>query len=87
VRPDEIEEIAEAAAEKAVGKMMFNLGWDVSTNQAVEKVRADVAHVRMQREACETVKRHGLKTTITILGTFLVSVVGYLVMTFKGGGH
>jgi hypothetical protein len=82
---EEIESIAESAAEKAVAKCMFSLGIKVSTEESIEKFRADMAHVREQRETCEMVKKHGWKTAVTVAGTFFVSVVGYLVMTFKGG--
>lgn len=81
----EIEAIAEAAADKAVTKCMFNLGLDMSDNDAILKARDDMAHIRKQREACESVKRHGMKTAITAAGTVAVGILSYVVLLLRGG--
>lgn len=81
---DEIQSIAEAAAEKAVAKMMFNLGIDVEDNDGVERAREYMRHLRRQYEACETVKRHGLKTFITAFSTVAMGVVGYIISLIRG---
>lgn len=82
--PEEIKDIAEAAAEKAVAGMMFNLGLRVGDEESVLRARALMTHLGKQYDACETVKRHSLKTFLSAIGTVAASIVGYLVM-MRGG--
>jgi hypothetical protein len=83
----DIENIAEAAAEKAVAKMLFSLGIDTSTPEAILQERKDKEHVRSTREACDSIKRQSLKTIITAAGTVIISLLGYVVLMFQRGGH
>jgi hypothetical protein len=76
---EEMHAIAEEAAEKTVAKMLLALGVDASDPEAVIAMQNDFRHLRAWREASDTVKRHSLKTAVSVLVT---GAVAYLLVFF-----
>ena len=74
---DEIEDLAEnaaeKAAEKAMGKFLLALGLDTTDGAGVLRAQALMLHLANQYDACQTVKRHGLKTAVVTIVTALAA--------------
>lgn len=77
---------ADAAADKAVRRMLIALGIDTTDAEAIIAMQSDFRHLRAWREASDTVKRHSLKTAVSVLVT---GAVAYLLVFFglKAAGH
>ena len=82
---EEVKEVASEAADAAVMRMLLALGVDASDPEAVIAMQSDFRHLRAWREASDTVKRHSLKTAVSVLVT---GAVAYLLVFFglKGVG-
>lgn len=76
----EVEDISERAAEKAVQKTLLTIGMDTADPDAVLMLQADFRHLRQWRESIETVKKQSLKTAI---GVIVTGVLGYLLVAFS----
>lgn len=68
--------VAEAAAEKAVIKAFTALGIPAADPL---KAQAIFLHLERQYDACETIKRHSLKTAVTVITT---AIAGYVLLAF-----
>ena len=77
---EEINELAERAADEAVKRMLLALGIDATNPQAILEAQADHRFVRSWRESTEAVKQKAIRTAVGVLVT---GVVGYLVVFFK----
>lgn len=80
VTPEQIQSIADQAAEKAVVKAFTGLG--IPAGDPL-KAQALFLHLNRQFEACQTIKQHSLKTAIGILITAMTAYV-LLAFGFKG---
>ena len=78
-RPEEIELLAERAADKAIQRFFQVLGVDASDPIEMQK---DFAHLRSWRQAIEQTKSHTLTAAIGIILTGIAGAV-WAVMTHK----
>ena len=76
---DEFEEVvdhaAERAAEKAMSKFMLALGLDTTDGPGVLRAQALMQHLANQYDACQTVKKHSLKSAVGMLVTAIAAYV------------
>ena len=77
----EIDEIASAAADKAVEKTFLLLGVNLSDTDEIKALKADLHHLRAWRESVNTVKNKAIGTAVTVIVT---GALGYLWLVFKG---
>lgn len=77
---DEIREIAEEAADKAVRKMFLAFGLDLADPKEIIAFQDDLRHVRVWRESTEAAKRHALKT---VIGVLITGALGYIALLFQ----
>ena len=80
VTRDEIQYIADEAAEKATNKMLMALGIPATDPL---KAQAIFLHLERQYDACQTVKQHSIKTAVGIVTTAIIAYV-LLAFGFKG---
>lgn len=80
---EEIEAIAEAAAEKAVTRTLLAIGIDASDAEAITARQADFRHLRRWRTASEAVPHWTFKAIVTTLAT---GAAGYLLLWFGWRG-
>lgn len=80
VTRDEIQNIADEAAEKATAKMLVALGIPA---QDPLKAQAIFLHLERQYDACVMVKEKSLKTAVGVVTTAIVAYV-LLAFGFKG---
>lgn len=80
--PSEIDDIATAAAEKAVTKTFLTMGVDIADPKDLKALQLDFQHLRAWRESVHTVKNKAIGTAVTVIVT---GVLGYLWLAFKGG--
>lgn len=78
---DDVNKVAEEAAERAIGKMFLALGVDVSDPKAVIKFQDDLRFLDRWRESTEAVKR---KALLTAVGVMVAGAIGYLLLAFRG---
>lgn len=76
---EEMREVAEEAADKALIKFMLALGIDATNPQAIIEAQAHMNHLRRNYDACQTVQKHGIKWAV---GTVLTSIAGYVLIAF-----
>jgi hypothetical protein len=84
---DDIADISEDAANKALAKFMLALGYNVEEPSDILRLQAQFRHLSNQYEACKVVTNIGIKTAVT---TVLTALGAYLVMWFgwpKLPGH
>ena len=79
---DEIETVAEEAADKAIHRLFLTVGIDVTDPKAVIAFQDDLRHVRRWREATQTAQQHALRTAIGVLVT---GAMGWLAIIFYRG--
>jgi hypothetical protein len=79
---DDIEAIAEEAADKAIHRLFLTLGIDVTDSKDVIALQADLKHVRVWRESTKTVKDHALRTAI---GVIVAGGLGWIGLLFWKG--
>lgn len=65
----EVEQIADAAARRAVHELLATLGIDVTDVDALRQMQADMLFLRAWRESAEAVKRKALLTAIGVVVT------------------
>jgi TRAP-type mannitol/chloroaromatic compound transport system substrate-binding protein len=82
--PAEVQNVAEAAARKAVAEMLLMLGVDASDPKAIKEMQRDFAYVRSWRESVVTVRSAGLKAAVTVLVT---GALGAVLLYLQGRGH
>ncbi len=75
--PQEVSDIAEGAAERAIQKMPLTIGMDTVDADAVLNLQADFRHLRQWRESIDTVKKQSLKAAI---GVVVPGVIGWIVV-------
>ena len=76
----EFQEIAEAAAERAVQKTFLAIGVDIIDSESVIKMQADFHHLRVWRESTEAVKQRAL---LTCIGVVVAGILGYAALLFS----
>lgn len=76
---EEIKQAVREATQAALVDALFMFGIDVSTPEAIQNFRKDMAHTRECRESVEQVKKKGLLTAVTVL---VVGILGYLALPF-----
>lgn len=76
---EEIRDIAEAAADKAVQKTLLAIGVNASDPEQILEMQADFLHLRRWRQSTETVKKRALLTAISVIVT---GTLGYLWLLF-----
>jgi hypothetical protein len=76
VTPEQMQAIADQAAEKAVVKAFTTLG--IPAADPI-KAQALFMHLNRQFEACQTIKQHSLKTAI---GTLITAITAYVLLAF-----
>lgn len=69
----DIEAVAEAAADKAVGKVFSLLGVDITDQAQLNEFRADLVHARKMRHLWE---RGGFRIFMVMLSLTVVGAVG-----------
>lgn len=74
---DEIQQIADAAADAAVARTLVALGIDADDPL---EMQADFLHLRNWRKSTEAVKR---KALLTAVGVIVTGAIGYLLVAFK----
>lgn len=79
---DDIESIAEEAADKAIHRLFLTLGIDMTDTKEVIALQSDLKHVRAWRESTKTVKEHALKTAI---GVIVAGGLGWVGLLFWKG--
>jgi hypothetical protein len=84
VSPAEIQDVAEAAARKAIAEMLLTLGVDTSDPKAIKEMQRDFAYVRSWRESVVTVRNAGLKAAVGVLVT---GTLGAVWLYLQGRGH
>lgn len=82
VTPEEIRDIAEAAAEKAIQKTLLTIGMDTIDPDAILKLQADFRHLRVWRESTEAVKKRAL---LTAIGVLVTGAIGWLIVAMHRG--
>jgi hypothetical protein len=81
VTTQEIEDIADAAADKAVEKTFLLLGVNIRSEDDVKGLKADLIHLKAWRESVNTVKSQGLRAAVTVIVT---GALGLLWLALKG---
>ncbi len=79
--PENIREVAEAAAKATVNEVFLRLGVDVDQVDALADMRKDFAHHRSWRESADTIKKHGL---IAAVGVVTIGVLALLWSAIRG---
>ena len=82
--PNEIDQIAEAAANKAVRSTLLSLGINVDDPTEVMEAQLDFQHLRAWRESTQAVKRKALTTAV---GIIITGAIGWLVLAFQWPGR
>lgn len=77
---DEMREIAEQAADRALQKFFLQLGVDATEAGAVLAMQKDFAYLRTWRESIDLVKRRGLAAAVTVIVT---GVLGAMYTVWK----
>lgn len=72
---DEVNEISEEAAKKALQSFFLTLGVDVTDPKAVIRMQDDLRFLGNWRESTEAVKR---KTLLTAVGFIVTGALGWL---------
>ena len=80
MRPDEIKQVAQAAAREAVREMMLAMGVDASDPKALLEMQKDFQSLRKWRKSVQDVQRHGL---LTAVGVLIVGILGMIYMHFR----
>lgn len=78
----EIQQIASAAADEAIRKMLVTLGVDATDADAILKVQKDFAHLRAWRESVDTIKKRTIVSAVTIITG---GILGAIWLAIKGG--
>ncbi len=83
---EEMKEIADEAAERALSRFFLALGVDASRPEAIMEMQRDFQHLRSWRKSVDAVQAHSLKAAVTVIVT---GFVGWLlvVVGFKYGSH
>ena len=77
---EEMTEIADKAADKAIKEMLLALGIDAYSPDEIKAFQKDAAFTRSLRESSEAVKR---KAILTAVGVFVTGMLGYLWLVFR----
>lgn len=79
ISAEEVRDIAEAAADRAIQKTLLTIGMDTVDPDAILKLQADFRHLRIWRESTEAVKKRAL---LTAIGVIVTGSLGYLWLMF-----
>lgn len=80
---NQVAEIAEVAARKAIEELLLALGVDARNPEALLELREDFRHTRLWRRSTEAVRGIALKTAVTVIVTGALGWLG--VAIFKQG--
>lgn len=72
---EDMREVAEEAAEKAVCRMLLSLGVDANDPKAIIRFQADLLMLKRWGEAQNVVRTTGIKTLIGVLVTGTLALV------------
>ena len=75
--PEEVNAIAESAADRAVQKTLLTIGIDTIDANSIIQLQADFRHLRVWRESTEAVKK---KALLTAIGVLVTGAIGYLLV-------
>jgi hypothetical protein len=79
--PDDVNRIAEEAADRALGKLFLTLGVDLSDPKAVIAFQDDLRFLNQWRDSTQAVKR---KALLTAVGVIITGALGYFWLVFRG---
>jgi hypothetical protein len=79
--PDDVNRIAEEAADRALGKLFLTLGVDLSDPKAVIAFQDDLRFLSQWRDSTQAVKR---KALLTAVGVVVSGALGYFWLVFRG---
>ena len=79
--PDDVNRIAEEAADRALGKLFLTLGVDLSDPKAVIASQDDLRFLSQWRDSTQAVKR---KALLTAVGVIITGALGYFWLVFRG---
>jgi hypothetical protein len=79
--PDDVNRIAEEAADRALGKLFLTLGVDLSDPKAVIAFQDDLRFLSQWRDSTQAVKR---KALLTAVGVIITGALGYFWLVFRG---
>jgi hypothetical protein len=79
--PDDVNRIAEEAADRALGKLFLTLGVDLSDPKAVIAFQDDLRFLSRWRDSTQAVKR---KALLTAVGVIITGALGYFWLVFRG---
>jgi hypothetical protein len=68
----EIKEIADAAAEAAVNKVLLRIGIDPEDESSIPGLKSDLGYLKRLHTGSETFKRQGITATATVITTFII---------------
>lgn len=76
VSKEEMQQIADAAAERVLSRVFLTLGIDITDPQSILRHQKDSAYLRAWRESMEAVRGVSLRTAITVVITGLLAWAG-----------
>jgi hypothetical protein len=79
--PDDVNRIAEEAADRALGKLFLTLGVDLSDPKAVIAFQDDLRFLNQWRDSTQAVKR---KALLTVVGVIITGALGYFWLVLRG---
>lgn len=79
--PDDVNRIAEEAADRALEKLFLTLGVDLSDPKAVIAFQDDLRFLARWRDSTQAVKR---KALLTAVGVIITGALGYFWLVFRG---
>lgn len=71
----EIKNLADAAAEAAVNKLMLRIGIDPEDADAIPGLKADLGYLHRLHDGAKTFKRQGLTVAATAITTFIIGSI------------
>lgn len=77
---EEMHDVAEQAADRAVKRMLLTLGVDINSPEAIIRFQRNVAFMDALRASSDAVKRKAILTAVTVLVT---GMLGYLWLAFR----
>jgi hypothetical protein len=84
---EQIAEIAEQAAERAVEKFALLLGVDVTDKTQTARVRSNLEYIDRRRENEQDMRRLVKNSAAAIMTTALIGAATWALVVFKGGFH
>jgi hypothetical protein len=79
--PEDIRQVAEESAKKAVRELLLTLGVDASKSDEIRAMQRDFAHLRIWRESVDTMRTKGL---LVAAGIIVSGIAGAVWMAVRG---